>query len=101
MSNGNVIKPNLGPHYGNVQNRLTFAAAYQHITANPNAQYQTTGNKTTFTAEATRSKGGTHRNQQVIVFRSQGKERARAYECCWGHQTNCNKTHIDCYTKAI
>lgn len=101
MTNSGITKPNLGSHYGNVQNRLDFAATYQHITANPNAQYQTMGNNTPFTADATHATRGAHKNQQVIVFRSQGQERARAYQCCWGHHTNCNSTHIDCYTQAI
>ena len=97
----NITKPNLGPHHGIVPNRRGFAAAFEHIAANPNAQYETTGNNTPFTAEATYATRGAHRDQQVIVFRSDGQERARAYQCCWGHQTNCNSTHIDCYTQAI
>lgn len=101
MANSNITKRNLGPHYGNIRNRLTFAQAYQHITNNPNTQYRTTGNNTPFTAHATRATRAKHENQQVIVFRSQGQERARAYDCCWGHQTNHNGTHIDCYTEAI
>ncbi len=36
-----------------------------------------------------------------MIFKSDGQERARAYECCCGHVTNCNRTHIDMYTEAI
>lgn len=102
MANGNITKPNLGPHYGKVLNRLTFAQAFKHIDASPGTRYATAGNKTTFVAKATRATRGAHKNQEVIVFcSSEGEEKARAYRCCWGHRTNCNSTHIDCYTKAI
>jgi hypothetical protein len=26
---------------------------------------------------------------------------ARSYQCCWGKQTNCNRTYIDSYTPEI
>jgi S-adenosylmethionine hydrolase len=29
------------------------------------------------------------------------KEYARAYECCWGHYYNCNRTRIGMYVKAL
>jgi hypothetical protein len=94
-------KPNVGPHYGVARPRYSFANAMRYITANPRMVYYSTGNSTPFQAKVKTTASGNHRGEQVIVFISDKKERARAYACCWGHKTNCNKTHIDCYTLAI
>jgi len=96
-----VVKPNLGPHAGRANNLLSFDDAYAHVRANPNRTYRTTGNQTPFCAEAALGKKGKHANERVLRFMSEGNERARAYHCCWGYRTNCNKTHIDIYTEAI
>ncbi len=37
----------------------------------------------------------------VIRFFQNKKEYARAYECCWGHYYNCNRTRIGMYAKAL
>jgi hypothetical protein len=96
-----VTKNNIGPHQGTATNPLSFDAAYRLLTANPNNQYQTTGNNSAFIAIATTGKRGAHEGERVIIFKSNGVEMARAYECCWGYQTNCNNAYIDCYTQAI
>ena len=96
-----VTKPNIGPHAENVQNNLSFDAAYIHVTNNPAREYATTGDGTVFTAEATTAQRGDHSGERVIIFSSNNTERARAYKCCWGHSTNCNRTYIDCYTQAM
>jgi hypothetical protein len=96
-----VVKPNLGVHAGRVNNPLSFDEAYAQALANPNHSYQTTGNQTPFVVTATRAKKGKHPNERVLWFMSHGRRRAPAYECCWGHRTNCNSTYIDCYTEAI
>lgn len=96
-----VTKNNIGPHQGTVTNPMMFDDAYRLLIANPNTQYQTTGNNTAFTAIATTGKKGAHKGDRVIIFRSNDVEMARAYGCCWGYQTNCNNTYIDCYTQAI
>jgi len=101
MSKVTIIKQNLGPHHGNIQPTINFETAFKYISDNPDTEYRTTGNQVTFIAKATLAQKGRHRAQQVIIFRSQGKERARAYQCCWNHKTNCGKTHIDCYTQAV
>ena len=95
-----VVKPNLGPHAGVARNRLTFGEAYVHAQANPTLEYCTVGAKT-FAVTATRGQKGRHKDERVLLFKSRGKERARAYDCCWGHRTNCNSTHIDIYTEAL
>ena len=94
-------KANLGAHYGAIANPMTFAQAYAHVLAHPHMVFYTTGNRTPFTAMASQTTKGPHVGEKVIRFLSSDQERARAYQCCWGHKTNCSKTHIDCYTLAI
>lgn len=96
-----VVKPNLGPHADRANNRLTFQQTYAQAQANPGHVYYTTGNQTPFTVEATHGQRGEHTNALVLRFISNNTERARAYECCWGHRTNCNSQHIDLYTEAV
>lgn len=70
--------------------------------SNPNRTYKTAVNGTPFTASAQTAARGRHRDEKVLIFRTlEGAERARAYQDCWGHKTNCNRTWIDCYTKQI
>ena len=94
-------KPNLGAHYGAIANPQTFAQAYAYVLAYPGMVFHTTGNGTPFTVIASQSTKGRHIGEKVIRFLSSGQERAKAYQCCWGHKTNCLRTHIDCYTLAI
>lgn len=99
-----IRKPTRPAHFSNGQKRprLTFDAAYKLIKENTRQRYFTTGNRSPFKATAQHGVRGRHREQKVIVFRApKGKERARAYRCCWGHRTNCNRTYIDCYVGAI
>jgi len=96
-----VVKPNLGPHAERVNNPLSFVEAYEQARDDPNRTYYTTGSRTPFVVVAATSKKGKHPGEPVLRFKSDGKERACAHECCWGHRTNCNCTYIDCYTRAI
>jgi hypothetical protein len=96
-----VVKPNLGPHAERANNPLSFDGAHAQVRASPNRTYYTAGNQTPFVVTATGGKKGKHASERVLRFMSDGRERARAYECCWGHRTNCNSTHIDIYTEAI
>ncbi len=96
-----VTKENIGFHQGAINNLLSFNDAYQMLQTHPGSQFATSGNNASFTAEATTGQKGEHSGERVIIFRSNNVEMARAYECCWGHQTNCNKTYIDCYTQVI
>jgi hypothetical protein len=96
-----MAKSNKGPHYGHVQNRLTFDEAFVHITAYPNTVYHTAGNHTPFSAMATTVTKGERKGMKVIRFFSDGREVSRSYPDCWGHRTNCISTWIDCYTAAI
>jgi hypothetical protein len=96
-----VVKPNKGPHHSKVRNNRMFNSAYNFVSKNPRNQYRTTGNNVVFSAKAVRAIRGCHLGQKVIIFYSEGKERGRAYPCCWGFRTNCNRTWISCYTQAI
>lgn len=100
---GKLKKPNIGPHSGSATNPLqSFDTAYKYVQANPEKDYYTTGNATPFIAMATTAtRRGASEGQPVIRFLSGGRESARAYKCCWGYRTNCLRTHIDCYTKAV
>lgn len=39
--------------------------------------------------------------RKAIVFKRNGVESARAYECCWGHYCNCYGTRFGMYAKAL
>lgn len=95
-----VVKPNLGPHAEAAHNRLGFDDAYNLVRDNPGRRYLTRG-AVTFTTTASVATKGAHRGERVLVFKSEGNERARAYACCWGHRTNCNSTHIDIYSEGV
>jgi len=40
-------------------------------------------------------------SRHVIRFFQKGKEYGRAYQCCWGHYYNCNRTRIGMYEEAL
>lgn len=102
MDNLKAIKKSTRPpHFGECENKLSFFDCYALIATSPSRIFHATGNQTPFFARATVCKKGPHAGKEVIIFLTNGKERARAYACCWGHITNCNRTYIDCYTKAV
>jgi hypothetical protein len=101
MNESRIIKASLPPHSGKVRNDVEFERAFNIASEHPNQTYNTTGNETPFTMMASYAKRGKHINEPVLRFITDGKEKARSYKCCWGHKTNCNRTHIDCYTRAI
>jgi hypothetical protein len=96
-----TVKPNIGAHAGAADNPLSFTEAFDRVSAAPESPYNTTGNGTPFTARARLTRRGQRVGEPVIVFYSNGIEKARAYACCWGSKTNCNKTYIDTYTAAL
>lgn len=96
-----IVKPSRDAHSGHVTNKLTFNQVYTMAQNNPEVEYYTSGNQTPFTVSASIATRGKHKGEPVIIFRSDGSERARAYKCCWGHVTNCGRTYIDCYTSVL
>lgn len=93
-------RPTKQPHFSAVSNPKDFATAYTDIGVAPVAMYWTAAG-TLFTAEAGKVRRGRHKGDDVIVFKQNRKEMARAYSCCWGYKTNCNRTYIDSYTPAV
>jgi len=97
LRKGTKCKANIGKHAGAVRNRTTFAQAYAHVLANPNATYLTTGDQTPFMVRAYVVRKGKHKGEKALRFLPS----TYVYECCWGCKTNCSGSHIDCYTAAI
>lgn len=93
-------RPTRDPHSGFVNNPKTFQQAYEEITNNPGRTYRTDAG-TLFECEARITSKGPHEGEKLIIFKQAGIEMARAYECCWGKQTNCNRTYIDSYSREI
>lgn len=56
---------------------------------------------TSFSALASHVTKGRRAGEPVIRFFQESKEYSRAYICCWGHSTNCNKTLVGMYCRAI
>lgn len=96
-----IVKPTRKADHGIVANKLSFVEAYKMVSENPAKEYRTSGNQAPFIAVASRAIKGKNKGEKVIVFKSEGREMARSYPCCWGHTTNCNRTYIDCYTSVL
>ncbi|MBC7955783.1 MAG: hypothetical protein H7Y33_07935 [Cytophagales bacterium] len=96
----NVIKPSLGPHFGEAANLLTFQEAFSLTEAWPQSSFETKSGKA-MQVRASVGQKGKHTGERVLKFMDGATERARAYECCWGHQTNCNNQPIDLYSEAM
>ncbi len=94
----------IGPHQGQIRNPRTFQDAWNHCNANPNAVYQTNAGMD-FSAKAGVSSKGPRLGQKFIAFSTQrSPEAARAYECCWGFESNCyqpTSQHIHPFTPCI
>ena len=88
------------PHSGNVELRTTFEQAHDWLDRHESQQLETRKG-TPFEAEAWRNTKGLRVGEAVIVFRSGGREYARAYECCWGKYHNCFGTRIGMYCRAL
>jgi hypothetical protein len=84
------------PHQGTVQTKCDFPGAFSFLENGGRIDLQTSVG-TEFAAEAAESRS----KARVIRFRQRGKEYARAYECCWGHEYNCNRTRIGMYCRAL
>ena len=88
------------PHEGTLQLKHQFNEAYQFIEEHGQLELKTKSG-TDFVAQAEITKKGPHSGEEVIRFMQDGKEYARAYDCCWGHYYNCNRTRIGMYCAAV
>jgi hypothetical protein len=95
-----MTRTTVQPHFDSVRNKKTFEEAYASVAEKPGRIYQTPGGKD-YTANSAITSKGPNVGKKVIIFKQAGKEMARAYPCCWGKRTNCNKTYIDSYTPNI
>jgi len=87
-------------HQGSVPLKNSFEGAHSWLSLNRTNDLVTAKGER-FEAVAYTAGKGPHKGQKVIRFLKKGREFARAYECCWGHTTNCNKTRIAVYSAAI
>ena len=93
------------PHQGDVRLVTEFDKAWEFLTRTGERSLQTDKNGIAFIATVRVAGKGIHSGQRAIVF-LQNKTRkisAYAYECCWGHHTNCygKGTRIGMYCKAL
>jgi len=90
----------LEPHEGTLQLNNTFQKAYTWLEEHGPSELKTKSG-TNFVAQAEVTQKGPHTGEKVIRFMQDRKEYGRAYECCWSHYYNCNRTRIGMYCKAL
>lgn len=83
-------------HQGEVQLSHTFNDVYSQLNRVGYIETETSVG-TNFKAVSAITRDG----RPVIRFFQKGKEYARAYECCWGHYYNCNRTRFGMYAMAL
>ena len=88
------------PHEGTLQLKHKFQKAYKWLEKCGPSELKTKS-RTRFIAKANITRRGPHAGEKVIRFMCDNKEYARAYECCWGHYYNCNRTRIGMYCAAV
>ena len=88
------------PHEGTLQLKNKFQKVYNWLEKCGPAELKTKSG-TRFIAKANITQKGPHTGEEVIRFMQDGKEYGRAYECCWGHYYNCNRTRIGMYCAAV
>jgi hypothetical protein len=88
------------PHQGKVDLQHTFGAAYNWLKKKGEVALRTAAG-THFTAQAAITNSGSHSGEPTIRFFQRGTEYARAYECCWRHYYNCNRTRMGMYCQAL
>ena len=87
-------------HEGTLQLRHKFEEAYNWLEKSGPAELKTKS-RTPFVAKAKITQKGPHSGERVIQFIQKDREYARAYECCWGHYYNCNRSRIGMYCAAL
>ena len=88
------------PHEGTLQLKHKFQKAYECLEKHGPTDLKTKSG-TRFISKANITQKGPHNGEEVIRFMQDGKEYGRAYECCWGHYYNCNRTRIGMYCAAL
>jgi len=88
------------PHEGAIELQHVFSEVCQWLQDNGNV-ILTTDVGTEFTAKYSLANRNGNISEQTIRFFQNRKEYGRAYNCCWGHYYNCNRTRIGMYCKAL
>jgi len=88
------------PHEGTLQLKHKFQKAFDWLKKSGPSELKT-NRRTDFIAQAEITQKGPHTGEKVMRFMQDGKEYARAYECCWGRYYNCNRTRIGMYCSAL
>lgn len=83
-------------HDGKLEVKHAFQEIWNHLDNNGPVNLFTS-RKVAFQARASVTQSG----KEVIIFLQGGKEYVRAYECCWGHYYNCNRTRFGMYANAL
>lgn len=82
----------------------TFNEVWEYLESHGELSGETMQNRSPFIASAKIASRSGSGPERVIRFRNPEKsyrETARAYECCWGSQINCNRTRIGMYCAAL
>ena len=87
-------------HQGSVPLKHSFEQAHRWLSLNSTNDLVTARGER-FVAVAYTAGKGPHQGKKVIRFLKKDREFCRAYECCWGYTTNCNKARIEVYSAAI
>lgn len=87
-------------HAGIIRLVSEFDLAWEWIRNHPNYLFATNSG-TLFTARAGNATKGINKGMKVIRIYQDKVEYSRAYECCWGHYSNCNRTLLGMYSQAI
>ncbi len=92
---GGLTRP-IRPHGGSIILQYSFNDTWDYLdNEGPLSLHTVQG--TSFKASA----GIAQNDEPVIKFLEHGREYARAYECCWGHYYNCNRTRFGMYASAL
>ncbi|HHW27525.1 MAG TPA: hypothetical protein GXX23_09395 [Firmicutes bacterium] len=83
-------------HYGDLELSHSFQQSWDWVHGKGDVDLQTLKG-TGFWVRAMTSVDG----RMVIRFFQGSREYGRAYECCWGHWYNCNRTRIGMYSRAL
>jgi hypothetical protein len=83
-------------HQDKIEMRHSFQEIWDHLDNNGPVDLLTS-REVAFQAKASVTQSA----KDVIIFLQGGKEYARAYECCWGHYYNCNRTRFGMYAIAL
>lgn len=88
------------PHEGTLELAYSFSDAWNVVDSNKGMRLETrTGSP--FTVVNSFASRGLHKGEKTLRLFKGEQEFARAYQCCWGHYYNCNRTRIGMYCRAL